>query len=238
MTMDRLPPSFRPSPDASEIAAVDPKGMGNRIRHIPLNGGNVSEVEVSGRKGLNVLFWAADGKGWFVSSVTPSNGQNLFAHANPRGDSQVLFEQPQDALDTFGVPSHDGKRLAFLQWTNPSNVWMIDNSDGHRHRLPRDMIEMLTVVAGPMTEIRANQKASGCWSVCSGHTPSGAHRGCAEWPRRHTPADVPLRRSLRRCSPAGRARQFCLSTTRAGWRTVSRARRPWSHSGLVLLCYK
>jgi hypothetical protein len=121
-----FPPSFDLSPDGSEIAAVDPKGVGNRIRRIPLNGSNVSEVEVPGRKALNVLFWAADGKGWFVSSVTSSNGQYLL-HVNPRGESQVLFEQPQDALDTLGVPSHDGKRLAFLQWTNASNVWLIDN---------------------------------------------------------------------------------------------------------------
>jgi DNA-binding winged helix-turn-helix (wHTH) protein/Tol biopolymer transport system component len=121
-----FPPGFDLSPDGSEIAAVDPKGMGNRIRRIPLNGSNGSEVEVSGRKELNVLFWAADGKGWFVSSVTPSNGQYLL-HVNPRGESHVLFEQPQDSLDTLGVPSHDGKHLAFLQWTNASNVWMIDN---------------------------------------------------------------------------------------------------------------
>jgi hypothetical protein len=121
-----VPPSFDLSPDGSEIAAVDPKGMGNRIRRIQLNGGNVSEVEVLGRKELNVLFWAADGKGWFVSSVTPNNGQYLL-HVNPRGESKVLFEQPQDALDTWGVPSHDGKYLAFLRWTNASNVWMIDD---------------------------------------------------------------------------------------------------------------
>ncbi len=121
-----FPPSFDLSPDGSEIAAVDPQGGGNRIRRIPLNGGNVSEVEVPGRKELSVLLWAADGKGWFASSVTPNNGQYLL-HVNLRGESQVLFEQPQDALETLGVPSHDGRHLAFLQWTNASNVWMIDN---------------------------------------------------------------------------------------------------------------
>jgi hypothetical protein len=122
----RLSPSFGLSPDGSEIAVLDPKGIGNRIRRIPLNGGNVSEVAVPGRKELNVLYWAADGKGWFASSVTPGNGQYLL-HVNPRGESQVLFEQPQDGLDTWGVPSHDGKHLAFLRWTNAANVWMIDN---------------------------------------------------------------------------------------------------------------
>jgi hypothetical protein len=122
----RLSPSFELSPDGSEIAAVDPKGIGNRIRRIPLDGGNASEVEVPGRKELTVLFWAAGGKGWFVSSTTPGNGAYLL-HVNPGGESQVLFEQPQDGLDTWGIPSHDGQHLAFLRWTTATNVWMIDD---------------------------------------------------------------------------------------------------------------
>jgi hypothetical protein len=122
----RWSPSFDLSPDGSEIAAVDPKGIGNRIRRIPINGGNTSEVEVPGRKALEVLFWAADGKGWFVSSVMPGNGSCLL-HVNPRGESKVLFEQPQDGLMTWGVPSHDGKQLAFLRWNNGTNVWMIED---------------------------------------------------------------------------------------------------------------
>ena len=122
----RDPPSFGLSPDGSQIAALDPKALGNRIRLFPLNGANSSEVEVPGRRKLGVLSWAADGKGWFVSSTMPNNGQNLL-HVNPSGESQVLFEQPQDGLETWGVPSHDGKHLAFLRWTNPTNIWMIDD---------------------------------------------------------------------------------------------------------------
>jgi DNA-binding winged helix-turn-helix (wHTH) protein len=122
----RTPPSFELSPDGSQIAVLDPKAIGNRIRLISLNGQHASEVEVPGRRELRVLSWAADGKGWFVSSMLPNHGQNLL-HVNPSGESQVLFEQPQDGMDTWGVPSHDGKHLAFLRWTNPSNVWMIDN---------------------------------------------------------------------------------------------------------------
>ena len=119
-------PSFDLSPEGSEIAAIDPKGTGNRIRRIPLNGGNFSEVEVPGRKELEVVFWDTDGKGWFASAVTPTSGEYLL-HVNSSGESQVLFEQPQDGRDTWGVPSHDGTHLAFLRWTNASNVWMIDN---------------------------------------------------------------------------------------------------------------
>jgi hypothetical protein len=122
----RLSPSFKLSPDGSEIAAVDPQGIGNRIRRIPLNGGSASEVEVPGRKGLEVLFWATGGKGWYVSSTTPANGQYLL-HVSPAGESQVLYEQALDGLDTWGIPSPDGKHLAFLRWTNATNVWIIDD---------------------------------------------------------------------------------------------------------------
>jgi Tol biopolymer transport system component len=118
-------PSFELSPDGLEIAAVNPKGSGNRIRLMPLHGGDDSEVEVRGRKILDTLHWAADGKGWFTASQTPANGEYLL-HVNPRGESQVLFEQIQDGRDTWGIPSHDGKHLAFLEWTYVKNVWMID----------------------------------------------------------------------------------------------------------------
>jgi len=121
----RLAPSFAVSPDGSEIGVLDSRGTGNRIRRIPLRGGAYSEVEVRGRKALEDLFWAADGKGWFLSSVTPANGEYLL-HVNLQGESQVLYEQPQDGRTTWGIPTHDGKHLAFLRWTAPKNVWMID----------------------------------------------------------------------------------------------------------------
>jgi hypothetical protein len=64
--------------------------------------------------------------GWFIASKTPSNGEYLL-HVDPRGESQVLFEQPTDGRNTWGIPSPDGKHLAFLRWTTSSNVWMIDD---------------------------------------------------------------------------------------------------------------
>jgi hypothetical protein len=117
-------PDWEVSPDGGEVAAVDSRGQGNRIRRIPLNGGDSSEVELPGRKGLENLFWAADGKGWFVSSQAPT-GEDLL-HVNPHGNSQVLFEQPDAGRITWGIPSHNGKQLALLRWISSKNVWMID----------------------------------------------------------------------------------------------------------------
>jgi len=117
-------PDWEVSPDGSEVAAVDSRGQGNRIRRIPLGGGHSSEVELPGRKGLANLFWAADGKGWFVASQAPT-GEYLL-HVNPQGDCQVLFEQPDAGRVTWGIPSYDGKQLAWLRWISSKNVWMID----------------------------------------------------------------------------------------------------------------
>jgi hypothetical protein len=121
----RLSPSFAVSADGSEMGVVDPSGMGNRIRRIPLNGAPASEVTVAGRKGLETLFPAEAGKGWFVSSLTPTNGEYLL-NVSPTGESHVLYEQPEDGRNTWGIPSHSGKQLAFLRWTAAKNVWMID----------------------------------------------------------------------------------------------------------------
>jgi dipeptidyl aminopeptidase/acylaminoacyl peptidase len=122
----RRSPSFAVSPDGSEVAAIDPKGSGNWIRRIPFNGGPSSEVELRGRKELTALYWAPDGKGWVAASTTPNNGEYLL-HVDLHGDSQILYEQREDGRDTWGIPSHNGKQLAFLRWIAPKDVWMIDN---------------------------------------------------------------------------------------------------------------
>ncbi len=121
----RLFPVFQLSPDGSELAVLNPKGAGNRVRRISMKDGAWSEVEVPGRKELESLFWSPDGKGWYISSTTASNGEYLL-HVSLKGESHVLFEQPDDGRDTWGIPSHDGKHLAFLEWKAPKNVWIID----------------------------------------------------------------------------------------------------------------
>jgi len=117
-------PEFSLSPDGSKVVAIDPGGDGNRLRVIPVDGSPASDVQLSGRKGLENPFWAADGKGWFVSSLAP--GGVYLLHVSPNGESQVIFEQPQNGRVTWGIPSHDGKHLAYLRWTAARNIWMID----------------------------------------------------------------------------------------------------------------
>jgi hypothetical protein len=121
-----LSPSFAVSPDVTEVAAVDSKGAGNWIRRFPLHGGPCSAVEVRGRKELTSLYWAQDGKGWFVASVTAGNGMYLL-HATLRGDSEILYEQQGDGRDTWGIPSHNGKQIAFMHESIAKNAWLIDD---------------------------------------------------------------------------------------------------------------
>ncbi|MGH9396532.1 MAG: hypothetical protein ACRD18_06745 [Terriglobia bacterium] len=41
-----------------------------------------------------------------------------------QGHATVLRQQV-GSYETWAVPSPDGKRLAFLEWTAPGKVWML-----------------------------------------------------------------------------------------------------------------
>jgi Tol biopolymer transport system component len=129
-----LSPEFAVSPDGTEIAAIDPSGTGNRIRRIALDNGAISVVELRGRKGVENPVWAADGKSLYASSQATVGVYLL--HVNLNGDSQVIFEQPNMGRNTWGVPSHDGKHLAFLQWSAPGSIWMVDDLERGSEKTP------------------------------------------------------------------------------------------------------
>ncbi len=61
-----------------------------RLRHLPLTGGEVREVNVKGWGSLSNLFWAADGRGLFAGSrVQGWMGQRLL-YIDPEGQAKVL----------------------------------------------------------------------------------------------------------------------------------------------------
>jgi eukaryotic-like serine/threonine-protein kinase len=111
------------SSDGSTIAIVKKLGE-SRIRFISLSGGPERSVTVEGWTGFNSLDWAADGKGVFVSSVTPRGATLLYVDLE--GKAHILSEQP-GSTQTWGVPSPDGRYLALLGGTLESNAWIIEN---------------------------------------------------------------------------------------------------------------
>jgi Tol biopolymer transport system component/DNA-binding winged helix-turn-helix (wHTH) protein len=110
------------SPDGSAVALAVHDAGNPRIRIVPLNkaGGLYErELPVSGYGKPWGITWSADGKGWYVATQTGVGTLLLFV--NSRGESHILRETP---LGTWGVPSPDGSKLAFVDKAVDSNVWM------------------------------------------------------------------------------------------------------------------
>ena len=114
------------SPDGTRIAIF--RRSEDRIHILFLNGLVSEQIKVKGWKVLQALYWAPDGKGFFVSSVRKRNSVLLYVDLH--GNARDLFELPgeQDGgNDAYAVPSPDGHRLAIRAWTINSNMWMLKN---------------------------------------------------------------------------------------------------------------
>jgi eukaryotic-like serine/threonine-protein kinase len=111
------------SPDGFEAAIPNHDSRDGKIRLIALDldGTGIEErtVLVSGLKNLNGIVWAADSRGWYVSTQTTAGG--LLAYVDVEGRVFNLLETP---LPTYAVPSPDGRRIAFPMWSVSSNAWL------------------------------------------------------------------------------------------------------------------
>jgi DNA-binding winged helix-turn-helix (wHTH) protein/Tol biopolymer transport system component len=112
------------SPDGSRIALAIPECLPARIRILPLANGTLQDIRVTGWSAFQSMEWAADGKGWFVASR--SAGANTLLFVDPQGHAYPL-RQTAGGYDTYAIPSPDGHRLAFLEYTTTNNAWMIEN---------------------------------------------------------------------------------------------------------------
>jgi hypothetical protein len=113
------------SPDGSWIALQFPAGE-NRIRLLSLGGGAPRDLLVNGWYGFSAgPDWAPDGKGFHVARSSPRGATLLYIDL--KGQPTIVWDQ-KGGLQTWGVPSPDGRHLAILGYTVDSNVWMIENS--------------------------------------------------------------------------------------------------------------
>jgi len=103
---------------------IAPDEQQARIRVFPLAGGSPRDVSVAGWSSLCGLKWAADGKGWFVWNL--SGPATTLIHVDLQGRSYLLRQQASAPRLTWGVPSADGRHLAFVEWNSISNVWMLE----------------------------------------------------------------------------------------------------------------
>jgi DNA-binding winged helix-turn-helix (wHTH) protein/Tol biopolymer transport system component len=113
--------------DGSHLAFAQWDSDEGRIQILPLAGGEVREVNVRGWHGLSNPFWAADGKGLFVSANAGLGATLLYADLE--GHGQVIWQQrfPMFNVPTRGIPSPDGRYLAVLALAVDRNVWLLEN---------------------------------------------------------------------------------------------------------------
>jgi serine/threonine protein kinase len=111
------------APDGSRIAAT--RTSAGPIYILSLAGQVLRQIPVKGWSNLFSLFWAADGKGLFVTSGI-RNGREIL-YVDLQGHAHALWEDAGGTSETEAHPSPDGRHLAFNGWATSSNIWMMEN---------------------------------------------------------------------------------------------------------------
>jgi DNA-binding winged helix-turn-helix (wHTH) protein/Tol biopolymer transport system component len=107
------------SPDGAVAAIPNHDAQSPSIRLVRLDGtGGESEIRVRQASQLWGICWASDSKGFFAEARTAA--QHWLEYIRLSGEVDVLRETTGN---TWGVPSPDGKKLAFVDTTIERNVF-------------------------------------------------------------------------------------------------------------------
>jgi serine/threonine protein kinase len=83
------------------------------------------EITVKNWNSFTSLDWAADGKGFFVSS-NPTGRVSTLLYVDLMGNARELW-QVKNYQAAGAIPSHNGKYVAIPAPTIGGNVWMVEN---------------------------------------------------------------------------------------------------------------
>ncbi|WP_157477485.1 winged helix-turn-helix domain-containing protein [Granulicella tundricola] len=114
------------SPDGSTLSVTDHDLVHPSIHLVPLGNRNEespSELPLVGHGALLGSNWAADGRSLFVQCRT-RDGFEL-VNLDMVGHVKVLRKS---SVPLWGIPSRDGKKIAFPDRTNSNNVWASDTT--------------------------------------------------------------------------------------------------------------
>ena len=113
------------SPDGTTIAMTEYGGTNRQIHLISLTGKAARTVTVKDWDNLMSLDWAADGKGFFISS-NPNGHLSTLLYVDLAGNAHSLW-QVKNYQATWGIPSHNGKYLAIAAPSTECNAWTVEN---------------------------------------------------------------------------------------------------------------
>jgi hypothetical protein len=128
------------SPDGTTAVAADhdKTAPGLQLIHLNSTPTRTSEIPVSGHGTLYGATWSADGTSFFVEARTAEGFELL--NVDLAGHAKTLRKS---AVSIFGIPSRNGKKLAFPGLGSSRNVWTMDA----HNREPR--IAISSVIADP-----------------------------------------------------------------------------------------
>jgi eukaryotic-like serine/threonine-protein kinase len=118
-------PSWGISPDGSRVAVGNRHVVPGQVRILDLRTSAERLVSLSGPWHIADVNWAADGQSLFaVGTVEP---RDFILHIPLDGKVRVVHDGVKDHVFASPLPSPDGRRLAFNQYTWESNAWLLEN---------------------------------------------------------------------------------------------------------------
>lgn len=83
------------------------------------------DVLIEGWTSLFNLNWTPEGSGWYLCNHSDS-AVSTFFFADFKGHAAVL-ESEEGVASFWGIPSPDGRHLAFSKTTITENAWLVEN---------------------------------------------------------------------------------------------------------------
>jgi eukaryotic-like serine/threonine-protein kinase len=117
--------NFSLSPDGTVIAAVQLSVIKHQIQLVSLSGQPTRVITVKDWNNFMSVDWAADGKGFFVSS-NPTGRLATLLYVDLTGNATAL-QKVKNFSASWAIPSHNGKYVAIPAPTTECNVWMVEN---------------------------------------------------------------------------------------------------------------
>jgi serine/threonine protein kinase len=108
-------------PDGTRLAAA--RGMDGYLQIRSVGNGATQVIRVKGFNDIRELTWAADGKGFLVSSG--SGGGSVLYHVDLQGNPKALWKCSWNSC--YGHQSPDGRHLNVWDARQNSNMWIMEN---------------------------------------------------------------------------------------------------------------
>jgi serine/threonine protein kinase len=108
-------------PDGTRLAAA--RGMDGYLQIRSVENGTTQVIRVKGFNDIQELTWAADGKGFLVSSG--SGGGSVLYHVDLQGNPKALWKCSWNSC--YGHESPDGRHLNVWDGRQNSNMWIMEN---------------------------------------------------------------------------------------------------------------